>query len=256
MLNLSKISGLPLKFDEKKKAMYLSGEKLKPDIRLLSQMRDVCLDGRKVKGDRKLYFMYRDVARTEAMRKKSLRYDVTVIFPAKIGREYNKTAGHYHPMEYGHISYPEVYEILHGEAHILIEKISKANQVSDNYLIVAEKGDKILIPPNFGHITINTTDGLLIMSNIVDGDFSSDYAPIKKRHGAAYYIIDEAGPTIVKNSHYRKTPVLKELMPKDLPAFGLKKSVPLFEATAKNPNRFEYLIKPHKFVGKFKKVLS
>jgi glucose-6-phosphate isomerase, archaeal len=250
-----KNSGLNLKFDEKRKLLFLDKKKLKPDIRYLNEIKGVLYE-RKIKGNKKLYLMYRDIAKTKGFLKNSLRYDVTVIFPGKIGKEYIKTAGHYHPEEGYQVSYPEVYEVLHGEAHVIIEKINEKNEVIDNYLIFAEKGDKILIPPNYGHITINTTDGPLIMANLVERTFKSNYKPIKQKHGASYYIIDDDGLTLIKNHHYKKVPEFDELVPKDILKLGLSRKVPLFKAAKRNPEKFLYLKEPHKYLKDFRKYFK
>lgn len=259
MIDLKKTSGLPLKYDESKNELFLSGKKLKLDIRKLSEMKDVCYDksaAAKSK-DKSLYYMYRDVARTSKMQEESLRYDVTIIPPNMIGEEFVKTAGHYHPDESPHVSYPELYEVLYGEAHILIEEIDKNNEVKKNYLIIAKKGDKVLIPPNFGHITINTTDKPLIMANLVEAKFKSNYEPIKRRHGASYYIIERGcSPVIVKNHNYKKVPLLKEFVPKQFKKFGIEKCVPMFTEAKKYPEKFLYLVKPHKYLALFKEYFK
>ncbi len=261
MIDLKKTSGLALKYDESKNELFLSGKKLKPDIRKLSQMSDVCHSKvSKLTKDKNLYFMYRAVSKTEQMESESLRYDITIIPPNLIGDEFVKTAGHYHPEESPHVSYPELYEVLYGEAHILIEEIDKKNEVIKNYLIIAKKGDKVLIPPNFGHITINTTSKPLIMANLVEAKFKSNYEPIKRRHGASYYIIQKSGngssPVIVKNHNYKKVPLLKEFVPKQFKKFGIEKNASVFFEAKKYPEKFSYLVKPHKYLSLFKEYFK
>jgi len=67
-----------------------------------------------------LYFMYRDLAKSDAdrqwLRSHKLRYDITVIPPCTLSGEWVKTKGHYHPKNPAGIGYPEVYEVLEGEA--------------------------------------------------------------------------------------------------------------------------------------------
>lgn len=261
MIDLKKTSGLPLKYDERKYELFFNNKKLKPDIRKLSQIKDVCHS--KVSNltrDKNLYYMYRDVSKTNKMEEESLRYDVTVIPPNMIGDEFVKTAGHYHPDEAPHVSYPELYEVLYGEAHILIEEINKENEVVKNYLIIAKKGDKVLIPPNYGHITINTRDTPLVMANIVEAKFKSNYEPIKRRHGASYYIIQKSSkgssPVIVKNHNYNKVPLLKEFVPKPFKKFGIEKNTPMFTEARKYPEKFLYLVKPHKYLKLFKEYFK
>ena len=122
----------------------------------------------------------------ELIAKYGLRYDVTVIRPGQIGREFIKTAGHYHPLKpQTEFSYPEVYEVLAGKAHYLLQTEPDEDGI-DAILIEAVAGDKVLIPPGYGHITINPGQEYLIMSNWVAADFSSIYGPIKELGGGAF----------------------------------------------------------------------
>src|SRR3989304_871257 len=92
--------------------------------------------------DDSLYYMYRDVRERvdeEKIKANKLRYDLTVILPRMIGREFNKTYGHYHPA-----SYPEVYEVISGRALYLLQKHDKNDDVIDeHFLIEVNAGQKI-----------------------------------------------------------------------------------------------------------------
>ena len=94
MIDLSRHSGLPISWDR-------SGEKLvfgegllevKPDIRCREEMAEVLYEPRAM-DLKELYFMYREVARREEreeIRRRGLRYDITVIKPGLLGSEYIK----------------------------------------------------------------------------------------------------------------------------------------------------------------------
>ena len=57
-----------------------------------------------------------------AIAKHGLRYDVTVIRPGQIGREYENSRP-YHPYKPNtEFTYPEVYEVLAGKAHYLCRR--------------------------------------------------------------------------------------------------------------------------------------
>jgi glucose-6-phosphate isomerase len=53
-------------------------------------------------------------------------------------------------------------------------------------VIKAEKGDLVLVPPGYGHVTINASEKTLEMANWVCRDFSSVYEPVKRLAGASY----------------------------------------------------------------------
>jgi glucose-6-phosphate isomerase len=160
-----------------------------------------------------LYLMYRDLARTGSERRwlseHQLRYDITVIPPRILCREYVKTKGHYHPDNPAGIGYPEVYEVLAGCAHYLLQN----RGLSDIVLFSAGKGDKVLIPPGYGHVTINPSQQTLVMANLVSTVFSSDYHEYESRHGAAYYELERE--QFIKNPHYPDIPVLRRRGPPD-----------------------------------------
>jgi len=173
--------------------LEFGGKRFWPDIRRLYDMKEVIYDKEFLSQTEniELYYMYRNVFLDESdkklMEEKNLRYDVTIIPPMKLGKEFVKTAGHYHPFVPGtKITYPEVYEVLEGEAHYLLQK-KEDDKTTDVVLISAEKNDKVIIPPGYAHVTINPSKKLLKMANWVASNFSSVYEPIKKMHGAAYF---------------------------------------------------------------------
>lgn len=70
------------------------------------------------------------------------------------------------------VGYPEVYEVLEGRAHFLLQK----KTLDDIVLVEAAKGDIVLIPPGYGHVTINPAQNeTLTMANLVSTEFSSEY---------------------------------------------------------------------------------
>jgi glucose-6-phosphate isomerase len=210
-------------------------------IRMLFDMKDVVYDKEWMSGQKNipLYYMYRDVSFSEsdARRIKAyhLRYDITVIPPRNLGIEYVKTYGHYHPLASAGLTYPEVYEVIEGEADYLLQKRDD-DKIIDVVVIKAKKGDKVLIPPNYGHVTINPSNKRLKMANLVSRDFSSVYEPIKEKGGAAYF---ELTSGFTWNENYE-----------DLPEIRFIEST--FDAPGNiydlidEPNKLAYLVDPSK----------
>jgi len=165
--------------------------------------------------------MYRDVAKTGPDRtwlhSHAIRYDITIIPPANLGGEYVKTKGYYHPENPSGTGYPELYELVQGVALFLLQKKTLDHIV----LVKATKGDIVLIPPGYGHVTINPSkDETLIMANLVSTAFESEYTFYETMHGAAYYeLIDH---TLVRNPHYPDIPRVQEIInsPSPLPVLG------------------------------------
>lgn len=170
-----------------------------PDIRTIEDMLPVLSDPA-CRSRGPLYLMYRDLAMNHQDRLwlsgNRLRYDITVIRPIDLCGEKAKTKGHYHPINRSGAGYPEVYEVLEGRAHYLLQRCDLASVV----MVRAEKGDLVLVPPFYGHVTINAGSGDLVMANLVSSAFASEYAEFERRRGAAYYECSDG--RIVKNPLY------------------------------------------------------
>lgn len=232
-----------------------------PDVRRLSDMVEVVYDKDWLntisnKEDIILYYMYRDLALDDAdrkvMRKEHLRYDITIIPPRKLGCEYVKTAGHLHPNVPGtNLSYTEIYEVLEGRAHYLLQK-SEAGYVEDVVLVEAEKGDKVIIPPNYAHVTINPTQTELKMANWVSDRFSSIYEPIKERRGASYFeLVDDS---FIRNENYDDIPPLRRIKPSYIPNTEINKIEPMYSLIKKNPSALRFLNEPQNYRTLFKEI--
>lgn len=237
MINLKKISGFDLKYQNKK--LISSKIKLpKPDLRNTKEMKSMFYSS--IKKENIIYYMYREI-----LKKNSLRYDITIIPPNIIGKEYVKTKGHYHPKIKGtKFTYPEIYEILQGNAIFLLQK--KVNKkITKVVAIKAKKGDKVIMPPNYGHITINPKKTVLIMANIVSTKFKSKYKEYEKKKGGAYYgLVWGEKIKFIKNKNYKQMPKLEKKKAKKHSKIFNNKT--LYEIFVKEPEKLEFLNKPWK----------
>lgn len=266
MIDLGKQSGLHLQWDASQKRLVF-GEGMtnlgaQTDIRRRVDMTEVLYD-RQAAELEELYYMYRGVSLSgdEAIiEKKGLRYDITVICPGTLGREYIKTAGHYHPEKPGTgMTYPEVYEVLHGRAHYLLQDPhpEHPDELGSVILIAAKPGDKVLIPPQYGHITINPGDDYLIMSNWVAREFSSIYDPIREMSGAAYFELrSEDGPDFIANKKYRSLPQLQRCPVTPVPQLNLITGLPLYRVFKQNSDAFDFLTEPENYRDIFNNYLN
>ena len=183
-----------------------------PTVRTMAEMRPV-LAVPSCGYESPLYFMYRDLAKSDAdwqwLYRHRLRYDITVIPPADLCGEWVKTKGHYHPKNPAGVGYPEIYEVIGGRAHYLMQ----SRALDDVVLMSAEAGDIVIIPPEYGHITINPTgDETLVMANIVSTAFESEYGDYEHRGGAAYYEMRTG--ELRKNPRYPPVPPVRHMQPK------------------------------------------
>jgi glucose-6-phosphate isomerase len=188
--------------------------KLTPDIRHLDDMRGVLFDQEyaKTAGNLPLYFMYRGIKEENG-----IRYDITAVPAKMLGKEFVKTKGHYHIGKY-----QEVYTVLEGQAIYLMQKKMSDSQIQDVYTVHAKKGDVIVIPSDYGHISINPSlTEELKMANWIASECKSDYSFFEKNQGACYYYViePESGQaTWIKNEHYKNVPPLRFEQPlKEVP---------------------------------------
>jgi glucose-6-phosphate isomerase, archaeal len=241
--------------------LTFGGQLIEPDVRRLFDLRDVAFDTAwfEAASDRDAYYMYRDLSLTpadaETIIRHQLRYDVTIIPPFNMGLEFVKTYGHYHPrvnlkLRY---TYPEIYEVLEGDAHYLLQRAQNEDAVDDVILVKATRGDKVIVPPNYGHVTINPSKRTLKMANWVCRSFDSVYEPYAKLRGAAYYEL--INRRVLHNRTYQNVPEIMVTYPVEVPDQGLIKRKPMYELV-EEPYLLEFLTAPEEHTALFQELYS
>lgn len=184
----------------------------KPEIRYLYDMKKVLYDKKWLKTAKNfgVYYIYRGIKK-----KNGLRYDITVIPPKMLGKEFVKTKGHEHSG-----NYQELYIVLSGKALYLIQKSKnkkfaeasphltprQSSAIKDVYFVRAKKGEIVIIPSGYGHITINPSKSPLKMANWISEKCKNDYTLFEKKRGACYYYTKSGW---IKNKNYGKIPQLR-----------------------------------------------
>ena len=171
--------------------------KIKPDVRYLYDMKSVLYDKKWLMTVENfpVYYIYRGVKE-----KNCLRYDITDITSRLLGREFPKTKGHEHPK-----GCQEFITVLEGKAIFLFQK-SKGKRVLDVYQILAKKGDWVIAPAGYAHITINPGPEKLKIANWIDKKCRGIYDFIEKLQGACYYYTKSGW---IKNKKYDIIPKLR-----------------------------------------------
>ncbi len=256
-----KLETLPLEAEYalESNELWVEGSRAAVQARSVKEMVDVLSDrlfASKARLDDSLYYMFRGPHRkqdSELFQKHRIRFDVTSMPARALGSEFVKTYGHYHPIAPNSLNaFPELYQVISGTAWYLIQKRKKDSmEVEDAWLVEAKAGEKVLMPPNYGHLTINPTYGeTLVMANLVEASFKSDYAPYKERRGGAFYALAESGgiasANIVPNRAYGELPELKKTTAKE---FWGNKAVNgiagnIYAEFVANPEQFSFLKKP------------
>jgi glucose-6-phosphate isomerase len=223
-----------------------------PSVRTAEDLRGVLADpGCTSTGP--VYYMYRDVARSVKDRSwltsQQLRFDITVIPPREICGEFIKTKGHYHPDNPSGTGYPEIYEVLAGEAHYLIQDMD----CSDVVMIAACAGEIVVVPPGYGHVTINPArTTVLQMANIVSSQFSSNYQRYEAQRGAAYFERVKEG--FVQNPAYAKPPPLRCVKAQRLAGVRNTITAPLYDLIEKRAPVLEFLKYPENYTSLFREL--
>src|SRR3989344_1495000 len=215
----------------------------KPDIskRMAYDMKPVLMRPEEALKNETYYTVFRNLAIICGR----ARYDITKIPQNKIGGEPAKTFGHYHKG-----IYPELYEVLDGRAYFLLQKIgSDPAGINEAYIVEASIGEKAVMPPGFGHLSINVGERDLVLANWISlVDY--DYQPFSKFHGGCYYVLD-TGENIEfkKNPNYKSVPEIKKLKLRDLPELGVKndKEHPIWDLR-ETPEKLVWLINPEKYM--------
>lgn len=254
-IDLTHAAGLPVHLDEATGELrFGDGVTGDPHVqRHTSQLREVLRDPAAT-GPSPAYRLYRAVRRAgdePLLASARLRYDLTVTLPGRIGAEYVKTAGHHHPPGPDGVSFPEVYEVVHGTAAFVLQRVedvtAASGQVAEAWVQVCAAGDAILIPPACGHVTVNIADVPLVVADLVSVRCGNLYASYRALRGAAYHVLTdpaaEEGLRLVRNRAYSDPP-------RPVIAHGsrrepfLRRTSPLYAHVRERPGDFAFLDHP------------
>ncbi len=180
------------------------------ETRYLKELKDVVYDRDwfDKAPDMDLYYIFRG-----EKEKGDLRYDITILNPGTLGREYIKTKGHEHKQKLG-----ELYIVLEGKAIFLMQK-RRGEIIEDVYAVFARKDEIVIIPSGYGHVTYNASlKEKLKIANWVSKKCDNEYLFFEKMQGACYYFTEN---NWIKNKNYKKIPELRfeeplEKMPENL----------------------------------------
>ena len=172
--------------------------------------------------------------------------DLTVLNPGKVGKEFVKTVGHYHTYVEGtKIAYPEAYQAVSGGIEYLLQsEPDKDNKVSALW-VIAEPGDIVVMPPNYGHVSMNVGSEPAVEVDLQkrDNPNFSDYSVFKNNVGGALY---RTGEGLTKNPNY-KIESLRIVKPLAKPEWGIVMGKPLYTSFVENPEKFKWLLEPQKY---------
>jgi len=182
-------------------------KQIKPQVRYLNEMKNVLYDQKwaKTAPNLKVYYIYRGVKK-----KNSLRYDITVVPPRMLGKEFVRTKGNRNSK-----NFQELYMVLKGKAIFLMQKAK--GKIIENIVAIEAKNRKcVIFPPKYAAIIINPSKKELKIANWVSVKNKNVYEELEKMKGAGYFYTKSGW---IKNKNYAKVPPLRFEKPlKSLPS--------------------------------------
>lgn len=264
MVSLEKYSGLPMEMDDDFSLKFGSEiGPVTPKIIEFPFVKNYLKNPHSTYHRRDVYHIYRDVALfkdKDKFHRAGLEYDLTIIPPGKLGDEFVKTIGHYHSYKKGtEIRYPEVYEVVYGKAFFILQSASAdLLRLLEVYVVEATRGEKVVVPLGFGHVSVNPTENVLVLANFQASGNQGIYEPYEAHNGAAYYVTEserlgKGGKTVteyefVPNLNYSSVPPLKKVRPRELPKYDLLSAIPMYFTAARSFDHLDFLVNPENYL--------
>lgn len=251
MIDLNKMTSMNLKYDERsRKLLYGSVTDLKPITplaRTIDDLKDVLIDHQWLNHadtDQVVSLIFRDVCNymdKGKLMQMDIRYDIKILLPVMLGKEYCKTLGHYtSSIAEKSMPHPELHQVIDGEVLFLMQK-TENGKIVDAYFVKAKKGELVLVKPNYARNVINVGNKDAILASWVSRSAAIHNEKIIEKKGLCHYVV--MGKTI-PNENYDGVPKeLETKLPETPEKFGLKDNQPMYRMID-NPKLLEFLAKP------------
>ena len=200
MIGLFEASGLHASVDPVTAELRLS-EDLQAEevaVRMLDAARGVYFDP--PAEAEALYYMLNGIThRARPDPNSVLRLELTALRGGNVGPEWVKTIGHVHDEAPDGLGYPEVYEVVAGNATFVLFRAEtirhrprgdRADPVVC-VLVDAQPGERFVIPPGWHHLATNSGEAAMVFVDVVARAVVPDYSLLRERRGAPLY----AGPS-------------------------------------------------------------
>jgi D-allulose-6-phosphate 3-epimerase len=179
--------------------------------------------------------------------KHRLRFDITVVHPGLVGDERKKTTGHIHARMPGKTTpHAELYEVLAGTALYLLQPDRGPDGPTELIAVLLNAGDRIVVPANCAHCTVNAGEGTLVFDNLVLESGANDYGVVQAHSGmAAFLVARGAALSLVPNPRYdAATTVYQSGTVAQSAAFGTAGLLPTYLGFLAGPETYRYLQDP------------
>ena len=214
LLNLESLAGIPISIDTESCEFVTSEGLCAPSLRTRRVHELDPVWANRVDGQNRIIYRYTSPLwfaddMSEWMRA-SIGYGIVFFPPGVFGGEYVKSSGQYHAVLPGHTrATPEIYTVLVGQGHFLLQHSAPPyDDITDAVLVEVNAGETFVVPPDYGHLQINPTDGPLVFSYTVMNPLTSNYEPYRRQGGAIYYEMATGEERFVFNARYpRRVPL-------------------------------------------------
>ncbi len=171
-----------------------------------------------------------------------ISFDIIVIQPGKLGKEYMKTIGYYRSVAENGYRYPEIYQIAEGYVEFFLQQPSQSHdKIKDAVMIRAQRLDVVVIPPAYGLTLINPSEKKAIVTRLRAMETAEINDQYKQTHGECYYRIEEDKWDF--NENYEEIPMLRLEKPQNKWK-SLKRGIPIYSIYTYKPKIFAPLLEP------------
>jgi len=144
-------------------------------------------------------------------------FGIVIFAPGTFSGEYVKSSGQFHPpVPPTNQATPEVYTVLSGTGHFMLQKASYDKgyeDTSDPVLVEVQAGESFVVPPDYGHLQINPSHEPLVFSYLVMDGMKGEYDAYKRKQGAAFYEMEDG---FVRNENYDSSLQLRMIKAGDI----------------------------------------
>ena len=220
--HLEKACGLPVSFNGNTCELILGEELNEPSYRIRKLHDLKAVWARPIEEEDRVIYRYTSALyfRVDAplWTEANVAYGIVIFAPGVFSGEYVKSSGQYHPpVQPCNMGTPEIYTVLSGKGHFLLQKASPPfEKVVDAVLVEVQAGETFVVPPNYGHLQINPGSEPLVFSYAVMDGMMGCYDPFKERKGAIYYEMADGNERYVFNYNYPEQLPLRVLKASDL----------------------------------------
>ena len=219
-----------------------------PEIRTLDEIRASLRDP-DCSGPEDVYAIAMDVARLadrQELKKRMLLFGVVTYATGTLGEEPIRSQGHVHrKSRHSGWSPPELYEIWQGRAIIYMQEYV-ADDPGRCFAVLAGLGEKVLVPPGWGHATISASpDEPLTFGAWCDREYGFEYDAVRARKGLAWYPLLQGSHIIWQHNTHYLPGRLQMITPRRYSEFGLTDE-PVYTQFITDPARFQFISRPDK----------